>query len=174
MMTLRLNPFPVILAVLWLAGCNTTTTNPPPPTPAAEAPTVPARPVTPPPAPVDTRPATIKGSEEGSALLDNFTAFIVAIDGEPVAARRKGWDQPLSLTPGAHRLAVEFNRGSFLARTEVVLEAKPATAYELRQTNDAQVYGDHSFCDFWIVDLATGEKVTPPKRAALEKIKAGG
>lgn len=177
-MRLRSPLHPALLAALVLAGCNTTTTTPPktertPVTPAAPAPTAPARAATPPPASADLRPATIKGSEESSTLLDNFTAFIVAVDGEPVAARRKGWNQPLSLTPGTHRLSVEFNRGSFFARTELNLEARPGAAYELRQTSDAQVYGDHSYCDFWIVDLATNEKATPSKRATLDKVKGG-
>jgi hypothetical protein len=166
-------PLPAILAALLLAGCTTTTT-PPAPDRAASTPTVPARPAAPPAAPADTRPATLKGSEESSTLLDNFTAFIRAIDGQPVAAGRKGWDQALSLAPGSRRVSVEFMRGSFYARTELNFDAKPGAAYELRQANDAQVYGEHSFCEFWIVDLATGEKVGTPKRVALEKVKAGG
>jgi len=125
------------------------------------------------PTPADTRPATLKGSEESSTLLDNFTAFIRAIDGQPVSAGRKGWNEPLTLPPGPHRITVEFTRGSFFARTDLSLEAKPAASYELQQTNDAQVYGDHRFCEFWIVDLATGEKATPPKRVDLEKVAAG-
>jgi hypothetical protein len=164
---------PALLAALAFAGCSTPTTPRPEATPAAPA-TAAARPVTPPPAPADTRPATIKGSEESSTLLDNFTAFIRSIDGQPVAAGRKGWNEPLSLPPGPHRLGVEFIRGSFFARTELTFEARPAAAYEVRQANDAQVYGGHTFCEFWIVDLATGEKVAAPKRVALDKVKTGG
>lgn len=165
-----------LLAVLTLAGCTTAPITPAtaaPPPPRVTMPAASVQPATPPPAPLDARPATLKGSEESSTLLDNFTAFVVAVDGQPVSAGRKGWDQPLDLAPGEHRLAVEFNRGSFFARTELVLEARPGVAYELRQANDAQVYGDHSFCDFWIVDLATGEKAVESKRTTLEKMKGG-
>jgi hypothetical protein len=170
-MPLRHPAFAAALLVLLLAGCKTTTTPTPPSTPKPE-PTVPAMgPVTPPPTPADTRPATLKGSEESSTLLDNFTAFVRTVDGQPVTAGRKGWNQALQLKPGAHRIGVEFVRGSFFARAELTLEAKPAAAYELRQTNDAQVYGQHSFCEFSIVDLATNAKAVPAKRVELEKVK---
>jgi hypothetical protein len=182
-MPLRLSPLLVVPAILLIAGCTTTNapvSDPAPAAPAAPVAPPPVRPATPPPAspsasaPADARPATIKGSEESSALLDNFTAFIIAIDGQPVAAGRKGWNQPLNLSPGLRRLTVEFNRGSFFARTDLMVEARPGAAYELRQTNDAQVYGGHSFCEFWVVDTATGENLMVPKRAALEKLKTGG
>lgn len=164
-----------LLAAGLLAGCRTTTTSAPVAPENAPPSLAPAmQPGNASVPPTDTRPATIKGSEESSTLLDNFTAFITAIDGQPVSAGRKGWNEALNLTPGQHRLTVEFNRGSFFARTHLTLEAKPAAAYELRQANDAQVYGQHSFCEFWIVDTATDEKVTEPKRVSLDKVKAGG
>ncbi len=174
-MSLRLFPAPAVLALLLLTACTTTT-----PTPAGSpaGPTAPATgsAPTPPAAAVvaDIRPATIRGSEETSTLLDNFTVFITALDGQPIGSGRKGWNQPITFVPGHRRFAVEFIRGTFTARTELALEAKPGAAYELRHASDAQVYGDHTFCDFWIVDLATGEKVTAPKRTGLGKLTPGG
>ena len=158
------------LVVLLVAGCSTTapTTPPAEKVPAIVAP--PPKPVTPPPAPADVRPATIQGSEESSTLLDNFTAFVRSIDGQPVPAGRKGWKEPLELKPGSHRIGVEFVRGSFFARTDFALEAKPGAAYELRQANDAQVYGQHSFCEFSIVELKSGTKAVAAKRVELEKV----
>ena len=170
----------VALATLLVGGCSTAPTSVAIKSPPA-APTLPAASVIPaartdlpPAAPVDARPASIKGSEESSTLLDNFTAFVVAVDDQPVAAGRKGWSQPFSLAPGQHRLTVEFNRGSFFARTDLTLDAKPGARYELRQANDAQVYGQHAFCEFWIVDQSTGQPVVAPKRVALDKLKTGG
>ena len=143
------------LLALLLAGCATT----PPPAggPAGEPP-----------------PASIRGSQETSALLDNFTVFITAVDGRSIAAGRTGWDRPVPLKPGRHRLTVEFNRGVFLARTELQLDARPGAAYEVRQASDAQVYGSHSYCEFWIVDRATGRKATPVKRSTIGSAKPGG
>lgn len=171
-MSLRPLPTPAVFTLLLLTACTTTTPTGSPAGPVAPATgSSPARPAA--AVETDTRPATIKGSEETSTLLDNFTAFITAVDDQPVQAGRKGWNQPVGLPPGRHKLAVEFVRGAFFARTELVLEAKPGAAYELRHASDAQVYGEHTFCEFWIVDLATGEKVTPARRTGLSKVKAG-
>jgi hypothetical protein len=160
-----------LLGSLLLAGCTTTAPTPASPV-VAPASATGTPPVPAPAAPVVILPpATIKGSEESSTLLDNFTAFISAVDGEKIPTGRKGWAQPVTLAAGQRRLTVEFIRGVFFARTELVLEAKPEAAYELRHTSDAQVYGDHTFCEFWIVDLATGEKVTAPKRTGLGKVQ---
>lgn len=162
----------VFLTGLLLAGCTTPTSSPasapPLANPAAAVPAIVTIPA------ADLTPATIVGSEETSTLLDNFTAFITALDDQPIGSGRKGWNQPITFVPGKRRLAVEFIRGTFYARTELVLEAKPGAAYELRHTSDAQVYGEHTFCEFWIVDLATGEKVTPAKRTGLGKVTTGG
>lgn len=157
-----------LLTGLLLAGCTTPTSEPTPASPVTIAPAIAPGPA------ADLTPATIKGSEETSTLLDNFTAFITAVDGEKFASGRKGWNQPVRLPPGRHRLAVEFIRGAFFARAELTLEAKPGAAYELRHASDAQVYGEHTYCEFWIVDLATGEKVTPAKRTGLGKLTPGG
>jgi hypothetical protein len=167
-MSQRPLPAPAVLVLLLLTACTTTA-----PTPAGPAAPATGSAPTPPAAAVvtDTRPATIKGSEETSTLLDNFTAFITAVDGEKIAAGRKGLNQPVSLPPGRRKLAVEFIRGAFFARTELTLEAKPGAAYELRHASDAQVYGEHTFCEFWIIDLATGEKAAAPKRVELGKAK---
>jgi hypothetical protein len=148
-----------LLSGLLLAGCTT--------------PSTPASRTTPAPA-VVVIPATIRGSEETSTMLDNFTAFISALDDQPIGRGRAGWNQPITFNPGPRRLAVEFVRGAFFARTELVLDAKPGAAYELRHASDAQVYGGHTFCEFWIVELATGEKTAAPKRVALAKLKTGG
>jgi hypothetical protein len=159
----------VALTLLLLAGCTT-------PPPAGGVPPAPASTGRAPAVPVQAEmpPASIRGSQETSTLLDNFTVFLTAVDGQAVAAGRKGWDQPLPLKPGRHRLAVEFNRGIFLARAELQLDATPGAAYELRQASDAQVYGSHSYCEFWIVDLATGEKATAVQRTGLSSAKPGG
>ena len=146
---------PLLAATLLLAACTS---------PPGGAP--PAAPAGPP-----TLPATIRGSQETSTLLDHFTAFVSAVDGETVNASRQEWDAPVSLAPGRRVLAVEFVRGAFFARTELTLDARPGAAYELRHASDAQVYGAHTFCEFWIVDLATGGTVVPPKRVPLGKIK---
>ena len=147
------------LAALFLAGCNTT------PQPAMPAP---ATPLAPPPAPVGH--AHIRGSEQSSMLLDNFTAFVAAVDGQPVAAGRKGWNIPLEITAGQRRLTVEFIRGVFTAQTELELDAVPNANYQLQYATDAELFGHNSYCDFWIVNLATGRTSGAVKKAQVIKL----
>ena len=163
------------------------TSTPPPSTaalPAEPAATVPAPsaapagPITPAvttsPAP---RPAaglaTIKGSQETSILFDNFTAFIAAVDGQKIAAGRKGWETPLKLEAGHRRITVEFNRGIFLARATLEFEAATNVHYELKYVTDAELFGLNSYCSFWIVDLGTGKTVCGPTKSSVEKLPEG-
>ena len=174
-MTLR-HPVLVAAALLvgGLVGCTTgPTRSPVVPSPQATS-AIPATnppPAMPPKPPEEVRATTIRGTEETSALLDNFTAFVRAVDGQAVAAGREGWNKPITLKPGPHRLSVEFVRGSFLAKADLTLKAEPGAAYELRHTSDAQVYGQHSFCEFRIVNLAHPEKAVAFQRVELEKVK---
>ena len=160
-----------LAATLLLTGCATGPQTPPKPPTGRPAP-APAPAQTPPPEPI--RTATILGSEESSALLDNFTAFVAAVDGKVIPAGRKGWETPVVIRSGKRRLSVEFNRGAFVARAELELTAKAEAAYQLKYESDAQVYGKHSYCDFWIIAYATGERVTPVRRAAITSLKQGG
>jgi len=124
------------------------------------------------PTPPPTKPsyATIRGSQETSILLDNYTAFIIAVDGRKVAAGRNGWDSVIEIKVGRHILEVEFNRGVFFARTKLELDATAKVNYELKYTTDAELFGHNSYCDFWIVDRATDQAVTAIKKASVEKM----
>src|SRR5580698_8225436 len=58
--------------------------------------------------------ATIRGSGEKRVLLDDFTAYIVMIDGKLVMEGRKGWNIPIPIASGHQLLNVKFARGVFL------------------------------------------------------------
>lgn len=146
-------PLLTVLVLLLLGGCATV------PTP---------RPDVPPPV-VEVPPAHLTGSEETSALFDNFTAFVTAIDGVTVPAGRAGWNTPLPLRPGLRRIGVEFNRGSFRAQAEITFTAQSEAAYQLRFASDAQVLAKNSYCEFWLVDLGTGQPVTERVRVPLTR-----
>lgn len=162
----------LVLPLLWLAGCVTT---PAPVKP--DAPVTAVAPTTPPSAPVaapvpvvEVKPATITGSEESSTMFDNLTAYVAAVDGKAVAAGRQGWKTPLTLAAGPHILTVEFTRGVFFSRAVLQLTARPEAAYQLKFATDAEVFGKNSYCEFWIVDTATGQNATAPLRMPLTKI----
>lgn len=170
-----------LAALLLLAGCTTPVETPgaapTPPATGSESSDVkpsPGSKATPKPAPVVVaKPASITGSEESSTMFDNFTAYVAAVDGHPVAAERTGWNVPLVLPAGPRRLTVAFIRGVFTARTEVQLQARPEASYQLKFATDAQLFGKNSYCEFWIEDKATGEKVLAPTRVPLTKLETG-
>jgi hypothetical protein len=167
--------------VLLVAGCSTTATpaaektSPAPVTGSGgkvpEAARAPEPAPAPKPAPVVVaKPASIVGSEVTSTMFDNFTAYVMAVDGRAVDAERAGWNTPLTLPAGPRRLTVAFVRGVFTAQTDLNFEARPEAAYQLKFATDAQIFGKSSYCEFWIVDTATGEKVLAPTRVPLTKM----
>jgi len=126
-------------------------------------------PVQPPP-PAIIGHATIRGSEEASLLLDDFTVFVESIDGKNIPAGRPGWNTPVAIDAGRRTVEVEFNRGVFVARATLQLEAKDRRDYEVKYSTDAELFGGNSYCNFWIIDRQTGLKVTEVRKAAVGKI----
>jgi hypothetical protein len=111
--------------------------------------------------------ATIRGSERPSVILDSFTAYVIAVDGKRVMAGEKGWNTPLVIPAGRRTLGVEFERGSYHGRADLLLNAAPGGRYELRFDTDVQTYGPNTYVDFWVVNLASGKAVTEIKRGPI-------
>ncbi len=160
----------LILPLFLLAGCVTTSSPVKPTAPVTVVPTAtsPAPAVVPAPL-VEAKPATITGSEDGSMMFDNLTAYVATVDGKAVAAGREGWKTPLTLAAGPHVLTVEFTRGVFFARASLQLTARTEAVYQLKFATDAEFFGKNSYCEFWIVDTATGQRATAPLRVPLTK-----
>lgn len=151
----------------------------PPTHPAAEA----AAPVTT-PAPTATKPestpavaiqsplqhARIVGTQESSMLFDNFTAFITAVDGRKIAIGRDGWNVPLEIETGHRTLNVEFNRGVFYAKGRLEFDAVANANYDLKFNTDTELFGNNSYCNFWVIDTATGKTVSMISKGTVEKI----
>lgn len=106
-------------------------------------------------------------------MLDNFTAYVTAIDGIPAGTGREGWKTPVSLKAGPRRLSVVFVRGVFTAKADVAFTAVSESAYVVKFASDAQFLGKSSYCEFWIADAATGQAVCERVRVALAKIEPG-
>jgi hypothetical protein len=144
----------------------------------APAPVETSAPIKPEPTPtVATQPpvpkvqyARIVGTQESSILFDNFTAFITAIDGRKIAVGRDGWNVPLEIETGHRTLNVEFNRGVFLAKGRLEFDAVANAHYELKFKTDAEVFGNNSYCNFWVIDTATGKTVSMISKDSVEKI----
>lgn len=172
--TLRHAPvsLPLIASLLLLAGCVTIPdpVKPGAPVTAVSPATPPSAPVVAPTPVVEVKPATLTGSEESSTMFDNLTAYVAAVDGKTVAGGREGWKTPLTLAAGPHVLTVEFTRGVFFARAGLQFTARSEGVYQLKFATDAEVFGKNSYCEFWIVDTATGQRVTAPLRMPLTKL----
>lgn len=110
---------------------------------------------------------TIVGSEEKSGWADNFTVFVIGVDGKRVMAGRGGWDTPLPLVQGLRKLVVEFNRGSFVANTSIELNVEAGADYQLQYSSDVQFMGRSRYCDFWVIDKRSKQSVTPIQRATV-------
>src|SRR5256714_3539241 len=154
---------PLILACLIAligTGCATTPQIPP------------ALQYSPPPAGAGT--ASIRGSEKPSTFFDNFTVYVVSIDGKRVMAGRKGWKVPVSITAGRHTLTVEFNRGDYRAHTDIDFNAVAGANYEVGFDSDVKLYGSNSYVDFWVANTATNKPVTGIKRGSVTLSNAGG
>lgn len=152
------------LTALMFTGCTT------PSSPPASPDLVPTPVLAPVLAPViELPPARITGSEETSTMLDNFTVFVTAVDGVNVAAGREGWNTPLTLKAGPHRLTLGFSRGVFSATADVELIAVSEASYQVRFATDAELFGKNSYCEFWIVDTVTDQPVGPRVRSALTR-----
>jgi hypothetical protein len=147
------------------------------PAPAAPAQATPA-PAKPEPIPaVTTRQpvpavqhASIVGTQESSMMFDNFTAFITAIDGRKITAGRDGWNVPLEIETGHRTLNVEFNRGVFYAKGRLEFDAVANIRYEVKFATDAELFGHNSYCNFWVIDTATGKTVSMISKDSVEKI----
>ena len=108
---------------------------------------------------------TIVGSQENSSWADDFTVFVFSVDRKRVVAGRRGWDTPLLLSPGEHRITVAFNRGAFVSAASLMLPVVAGDTFEVRYSTDVAFNGTSSYCDFWIVDKKTGRASTDIVRA---------
>jgi len=118
---------------------------------------------------IPVRHATIIGSQETSILLDNFTAFVSSVDGRKVESGRNGWNVPLTIDVGHRTLGVEFNRGVFFAKGQLEFDAAANARYELKYATDAELFGKNSFCNFWVVEIQSGQTVSLVSKASVEK-----
>jgi hypothetical protein len=111
--------------------------------------------------------ASLTGSQEDSVFNDNTTAYISNIDAARVAVGRKGWNVPLLITEGTHNLIVSLRKGQYFLQANLSLTVVKGAQYQLRFSNDSGFLGNFSYCDFWVVDLATGKTVTDISRAVV-------
>ncbi len=111
--------------------------------------------------------ATLVGSHEKSTLIDDFTAYVLAVDGKRVMSGRKGWNTVLPIQPGLRNITVAFLRTPFNAQVNLQLQAVAGGKYQVQFSTDAQFFGADTYCDFWIIDIATQKPVTGIRRGDI-------
>ena len=71
-------------------------------------------------------------------------------------------------------LGVECRFSNFLARANLLVEVDAGSTYQLRITVDYEEAADgRRYCDFWVVDQATGKSVTQVYRRQFTGGKSG-
>lgn len=118
--------------------------------------------------------ATLLGKQQKSTLFDDYTTFASSIDGKCVMSGRAGWEAPLALSAGPHKITVKFVRGVSEAYAELTLEAAGGHAYRIVYLDGGgTILGPGLYLDFWIEDTKTGVHVTPAIRGGMFENREG-
>ena len=104
--------------------------------------------------------ATLMGSHEKMTPIDDFTAYVLAVDGKRVISGLENWDAALPIQPGSRTVTVAFKRDPLNAQADLHLQAAAGGKYQIRFSTDAYFFGADTYCDFWIIDMATDKPVT--------------
>ncbi|MEI7552490.1 MAG: hypothetical protein WCL24_09190 [Verrucomicrobiota bacterium] len=119
------------------------------------------------PALAEAQAAHILGSTvmESGLFATNHVGFVLMIDSRFVANGADNWNQVITLSPGWHRLTTQYSQSVFSARAEFRIEVRPGASYEVRIAPGVEDPDERRYCNLSIVDVATGQAVTPVKHA---------
>lgn len=121
--------------------------------------------------------AYVRGTSisESGLFGNEHRGFVGMIDLKPVRSAADHWSDPIALTPGRHTIAAEYRYSNFMTRAYLPLDAKAGVTYQVMikdghdDSPQARLYND-----FWIVDSATGDPVTPVYHRQVTGGKKGG
>lgn len=111
--------------------------------------------------------ATLTGSHEKATPIDDFTTYVLAVDGKRVISGLESWGAALPIQPGLRTITVAFKRDPLNAQADLHLQAVAGGKYQIRFSTDAYFFGEDTYCDFWIIDTATNKPVTGIVRGAI-------
>lgn len=116
-----------------------------------------------PPALARSELATLQGSltKSQQAFDETSMACVVLIDSMFLSDPKESCSQPIALAPGLHIVTAEYTHGRYSSRTNLRLEAKAGAAYQVMIREWSDDPDAPRYCDFWIVDQATFQPVTP-------------
>lgn len=115
--------------------------------------------------------ATIKGTynEDTGLFAAKHTGFVLMVDRKFVKNPEQSWNQPLALSPGTREIACEYHQSVFKARATFKLEVLPGVNYQIRISPGTEGDAEQRFCDFSIINTATGKPVTPIKHVTVSE-----
>ncbi|MBS0631657.1 MAG: hypothetical protein JSS11_07060 [Verrucomicrobia bacterium] len=118
------------------------------------------------PAPGIKPTATILGaaSKDGSFFGGSESAYVLMVDYLTVLNAAESAGKPLLLEAGSHHITCEYRYSNFVSRATFKLNVAPGAAYQLKYETSADSATDRRFCDFWIVDTASGATVGARQR----------
>jgi|GEM_PF-1715470 len=100
---------------------------------------------------------------ESGIFADDHIGYALMVDNKFVQDALQEWNRPIALAPGWHEIAASYQSGGFSSRTTIRFQARAGFSYLLKIAAGTESDGDHRYCDFSIVDAATGAAVTAVK-----------
>ncbi|WP_258039461.1 hypothetical protein [Nitrosomonas ureae] len=100
--------------------------------------------------------ATLIGIKQKGVLPDDErAAYVLAVDGKRVMSGQRGWNTALPIQPGQRNVTVAFQGGSFHTQVDLQMQAVAGGNYQIQFSTDVQLFGANTYCDLWIIDIAT-------------------
>ncbi len=99
--------------------------------------------------------ATLIGFKDKNMLHDELIVYVLSVDGKRVMSGVQGWNTRLPIEPGLRNVTVAFHSGTFNTQTDLQLQAVAGGNYQIQFSTDVQFAGANTYCDFWIIDIAT-------------------
>jgi len=117
----------------------------------------------------ETGAATIQGSEHPVKLIiDDYTVYVLNIDGKRVMAGREGWKTPIRVTEGHHTITTEFQHGAFVTTADIEIEAKSGQKYQVLFETNKGMYPH--YCDFWVFDEISQKPISAVVRGHINGV----
>jgi hypothetical protein len=120
--------------------------------------------------------ATLKGVRlsEGGLFGETHTAYVYMVDLTSLRDAANAWDKSIAIAAGKRTVMAEYRFSNFKARATLLLNAAAGHSYQLMIAHGRDNTPELKlFCEFWIVDHATGKPVTPVYRAQVMGGKKG-
>lgn len=112
--------------------------------------------------------SSIVGSRVKNLILADQIMYVSAIDGQPTSRGRKGWRDPLPLSPGVHQLTMSFWQDEVNGAAEFELNVQEGRKYKV--AFKAMVYPGtrDKHVQVWLEDGLSGEKLTNTVRLEVD------